>query len=152
MGDNYLPPLISNPSSTNSTNSTTMSSSSSNSPQTHEPNPQSNTNTKTQEELIKKDEEKQDDEDEEECGFCLFMKEGGCRDPFIDWEKCVEQGEKNNEDIAEKCFQVTSALQKCMEAHSDYYAPILQVEKDVEAKVIAEFEKNRESIEQKEEM
>ncbi|KAH0759685.1 hypothetical protein KY290_023178 [Solanum tuberosum] len=131
-----------------------MSSSSSNSSQTQEPNPQSNTNTKTQEEIIKKDEEKQDEEEEEEeeCGFCLFMKEGGCRDPFIDWEKCVEQGEKNNEDIAEKCFEVTSALQKCMEAHSDYYAPILQVEKDVEAKVIAEFEKNRESIEQKEEM
>lgn len=126
--------------------------SSSNSPQTHEPNPHSDTNLETQQEILEKDtifEEKQDEE-EEECGFCLFMKEGGCRDPFTDWEKCVDQGEKNNEDIVEKCFQVTSALQKCMEAHSDYYAPILHVEKDVEAKVIAEFEKNRESVELKE--
>ncbi|XP_015072947.1 uncharacterized protein LOC107017191 [Solanum pennellii] len=148
MGDNYLPPSISNP------NSTIMSSSSSsNSSQTHEPNLQSNTNTETQEEIIKKDEEKQDEEEEEEeCGFCLFMKEGGCRESFIDWEKCVEPGENNNEDIAEKCFEVTSALQKCMEAHSDYYAPILLVEKYVEAKVIAESEKNTESIEQKEEL
>ncbi|TMX02897.1 hypothetical protein EJD97_019337 [Solanum chilense] len=147
MGDNYLPPSISNP------NSTTMSSSSSsNSSQTHEPNLQSNTNTETQEEIIKKDEEKQDEEEEEECGFCLFMKEGGCRESFIDWEKCVEPGDNNNEDIAEKCFEVTSALQKCMEAHSDYYAPILLVEKYVEAKVIAESQKNTESIDQKEEL
>ncbi|XP_010319450.2 uncharacterized protein [Solanum lycopersicum] len=146
MGDNYLPPSISNP------NSTIMSSSSSsNSSQTHEPNLQSNTNTETQEEIIKKDEEKQDEEEEEECGFCLFMKEGGCREAFIDWEKCVEPGENNNEDIAEKCIEVTSALQKCMEAHSDYYAPILLVEKYVEAKVIAESE-NTESIDQKEEL
>ncbi|OIT05608.1 PREDICTED: uncharacterized protein LOC109244400 [Nicotiana attenuata] len=144
------------------------SSSSSESPQTHEPNPQSNTvpqiktlktenNLETQEQIPQKDtlleekeEKKDEDEEEGECGFCLYMKAGGCKDPFTEWEKCVEEGEKNKEDIAEKCFEVTSALQKCMEAHSDYYAPILQVEKDIEAKVIKEREKeltdNKESV------
>ncbi|KAL2226169.1 uncharacterized protein LOC105159991 [Sesamum indicum] len=66
---------------------------------------------------------------EGECGFCLFMKGGGCIETFIEWEKCVEEGEKNKEDIVEKCFQATAALKKCMEAHSDYYAPLLQAEK-----------------------
>ncbi|KAK4371055.1 hypothetical protein RND71_010530 [Anisodus tanguticus] len=108
--------------------------SSSKSPQTHEQIPENDTVS----------ESKVEKQEEEECGFCIFMKEGGCKDPFTEWEKCVEQGEKNKEDIVEKCFQVTSALQKCMEAHSDYYAPILQVEKDVESKVIAEFHKNKE--------
>ncbi|XP_059310208.1 uncharacterized protein LOC132061396 [Lycium ferocissimum] len=136
MGDLLFPPSFSNPS--NSTNSNTMSSSKS--PQTQQHIPEKDT-TNLESKVEKQDEEKE----EEECGFCLFMKEGGCRDTFTEWEKCVEQGEKNKEDIVEKCFQVTSALQKCMEAHSEYYAPILQVEKDVEAKVIAEFEKNKES-------
>ncbi|XP_009767550.1 uncharacterized protein [Nicotiana sylvestris] len=143
-------------------------SSSSKSPQTHEPNPQSNTvpqtktlktenNLETQEQIPEKNtlleekvEKEDEDEEEGECGFCLYMKAGGCKDSFTEWEKCVEEGENNKEDIAEKCFEVTSALQKCMEAHSDYYAPILQVEKDIEAKVIKEREKeltdNKESV------
>ncbi|KAL9246368.1 hypothetical protein vseg_019912 [Gypsophila vaccaria] len=70
-----------------------------------------------------------EDEDEGECGFCLFMKGGGCKDVFVAWEKCVEEGEKKNEDIADKCFEVTSNLKKCMEAHSEYYDPILRAEK-----------------------
>ncbi|KAK4715124.1 hypothetical protein R3W88_013462 [Solanum pinnatisectum] len=82
----------------------------------------------------------EEEEEEGECGFCLFMKGGGCKDSFIDWEKCIEEGEKNKEDIVEKCFEVTSALKKCMEVHSDYYAPILQAEKAAEA----ELEKQKE--------
>ncbi|KAL1556669.1 hypothetical protein AAHA92_12260 [Salvia divinorum] len=71
-------------------------------------------------------------EDEEgECGFCLFRKAGGCRETFTDWEKCVEEGEKNKEDIVEKYVQATSALRKCMEAHSDYYAPLLDAKEAV---------------------
>nr|GMD27443.1 transcription elongation factor spt5 [Ipomoea batatas] len=90
--------------------------------------------------LEKSDQESQEEIPEEECGFCLFMKGGGCRDPFTEWEKCVEEGEKNKEDIVEKCFEVTSALKKCMEAHSGYYAPILQVEKAAEAEALKELE------------
>ncbi|TMW99632.1 hypothetical protein EJD97_002259 [Solanum chilense] len=83
----------------------------------------------------------EEEEEEGECGFCLFMKGGGCRDSFIDWEKCIEEGEKNKEDIVEKCFEVTSALRKCMEVHSDYYAPILQAEKAAGAELEKEKEK-----------
>lgn len=64
--------------------------------------------------------------EEGECGFCLFMKGSGCKDAFIDWEKCIEEAEKNKEDMVEKWFQATAALKKCMEAHLDYYEPILR--------------------------
>ncbi|KAJ8569971.1 hypothetical protein K7X08_006548 [Anisodus acutangulus] len=69
------------------------------------------------------------------------MKSGGCKDSFIEWEKCIEEGEKNKEDIVEKCFEVTSALKKCMEAHSDYYAPVLQAEKAAREDLEKENEK-----------
>ncbi|KAK2982927.1 hypothetical protein RJ640_006341 [Escallonia rubra] len=85
-----------------------------------------------------------DDEEEGECGFCLFMKGGGCKDTFIEWEKCIEEGEKNKEDIVEKCFQATSALKKCMEAHEDYYYPILKAEKVAEEEAAKELEKDKE--------
>jgi hypothetical protein len=32
-------------------------------------------------------------EEEGECGFCLFMKDGGCKEEFVAWEKCVEDAE-----------------------------------------------------------
>lgn len=83
----------------------------------------------------------EEEEEEGECGFCLFMKGGGCRDSFMDWEKCIEEAEKNKEDIVEKCFEVTGALKKCMEAHADYYAPILKAEKVAEEEAIIELEK-----------
>ncbi|XP_042005576.1 uncharacterized protein LOC121755738 [Salvia splendens] len=86
----------------------------------------------------------EEEEEEGECGFCLFMKAGGCRETFTDWEKCVEEGEKNKEDIVEKCVQATSALRKCMEAHSDYYAPLLDAEEAV-MKQIEEEEKSDDS-------
>ncbi|XP_057810809.1 uncharacterized protein LOC131025182 [Salvia miltiorrhiza] len=85
-----------------------------------------------------------EEEEEGECGFCLFMKAGGCRETFTDWEKCVEEGEKNKEDIVEKCFQATSALRKCMEAHSDYYAPLLEAEEAAVKQLEAEKEKETE--------
>ncbi|XP_009592887.1 uncharacterized protein LOC107778200 [Nicotiana tabacum] len=107
-------------------------------------------NTETQEENGEKDkdtnleEEEEEEEEEGECGFCLFMKGGGCKDTFTEWEKCIEEGEKNKEDIVDKCFEVTSALKKCMEAHSDYYAPILQAEKAAEAELNKELDKEKE--------
>ncbi|RAL37624.1 hypothetical protein DM860_000318 [Cuscuta australis] len=84
--------------------------------------------------------EEEDEEEKGECGFCLFMKGGGCRETFIGWEKCVDEGEKNNEDIVEKCFKETYALKKCMEAHEDYYGPLLVAEKEAEAEAIRELE------------
>ncbi|XP_042485646.1 uncharacterized protein LOC122065888 [Macadamia integrifolia] len=85
-------------------------------------------------------EENGEDEEEGECGFCLFMKGGGCKDEFIAWENCIEAAEKNDEDIVEKCFEVTSLLKKCMEAHPDYYEPVLKAEKAAEKEASKEMD------------
>ncbi|GAA0149278.1 hypothetical protein LIER_36897 [Lithospermum erythrorhizon] len=87
-----------------------------------------------------------EEEEEGECGFCLFMKAGGCRETFIDWEKCVDEGEKNKEDIVEKCHNVTKALKQCMEANPQHYGPILEAEKAAEMEVIKELEKEKEGV------
>lgn len=72
-------------------------------------------------------------EEEGECGFCLFMKGGGCREEFVGWEKCVEDAEKAGDDVVERCYEVTAALHKCMEAHAEYYHPILSAERAMAA-------------------
>ncbi|OAY63732.1 hypothetical protein ACMD2_17764 [Ananas comosus] len=74
-------------------------------------------------------EEEEEEEEEAECGFCLFMKEGGCKDPFIAWEECVKGAENSGEDVVEKCAKATVLLKKCMDAHADYYEPLLRAEK-----------------------
>ncbi|CAL9180980.1 unnamed protein product [Musa hybrid cultivar] len=73
-------------------------------------------------------EAEEEEEEEAECGFCLFMKGGGCKDAFIAWEKCVDDAEKSQEDIVDRCSEVTGLLRKCMDAHADYYEPILRAE------------------------
>ncbi|KAJ4963832.1 hypothetical protein NE237_023771 [Protea cynaroides] len=85
-------------------------------------------------------EEDGEHEEEGECAFCLFMKGGGCRDEFIAWENCIEEAGKNEEDIVEKCFEVTRLLKKCMEAHSDYYEPVLKAEKAAEEETSKEMD------------
>lgn len=102
-------------------------------------NPNQEQETQNQEQEIQLEEQ----EEEGECGFCLFMKGGECKETFINWEKCIEEGEKNNEDIVEKCYEVTSALKKCMEANQDYYGVILQAEKDVEQQAINQLEQEK---------
>lgn len=87
--------------------------------------------------------EGEEEEEEGECGFCLYMKGGGCKDSFVEWEKCVEEAERNKEDVVEKCFQVTSTLRKCMEAHADYYEPILRAEKAAQEEATKELEKEK---------
>ncbi|XP_019420491.1 PREDICTED: transcriptional regulator Myc-like isoform X2 [Lupinus angustifolius] len=91
------------------------------------------------------EEEEEEEEEEGECGFCLYMKSGGCKDEFIDWEKCIEEAEKNKEDLVEKCAKATAVLKQCMDSHSDYYEPILRAEKDAEKKAIDELEKEKEA-------
>ncbi|KAJ6850552.1 uncharacterized protein M6B38_263435 [Iris pallida] len=78
-------------------------------------------------------------EEEAECGFCLFMKGGGCKDAFVTWEKCIKEAEKSEEDIADKCFDITQKLKLCVDEHADYYAPILDAEKSM-AKAVSEAE------------
>jgi hypothetical protein len=75
------------------------------------------------------------EEEQAECGFCLFMKGGGCKDEFVAWEKCVEEAEAAGAsvDVVERCQDVTAALRKCMDAHADYYEPILRAERAMAA-------------------
>lgn len=68
------------------------------------------------------------------------MKGGGCKDAFVAWEKCVEDAERDKEDIAEKCFEITSKLKQCMDAHADYYEPILSAEKAMADSITEEVE------------
>ncbi|MFS7895766.1 hypothetical protein Hanom_Chr00s003388g01712261 [Helianthus anomalus] len=124
-----------------------MSSSQSDEPQNPSPDP--TTKTPDQESTVpsptNENNQEHEEEEEGECGFCLFMKGGGCKEVFINWENCIEEGEKNKENIVDKCFDVTSALKKCMEAHSDYYAPILQAEKAAEQEAINQLNKEKEA-------
>ncbi|KAL8224469.1 hypothetical protein R6Q57_019944 [Mikania cordata] len=110
-------------------------------PKTQNPNQES-----TDPLIINNENANQEIEEEGECVFCLFMKGGECRETFINWEKCVEEGEKNNEDIVNKCFEATSALKKCMEAHQDYYGVILQAEKDAEQQVSDQLDREKEHV------
>ena len=75
------------------------------------------------------------EEEQGECGFCLFMKGGGCKEEFVAWEKCVEEAEAETDgvDVVERCQDVTAALRKCMDAHPDYYEPILRAERAMAA-------------------
>ncbi|OEL21478.1 hypothetical protein BAE44_0017506 [Dichanthelium oligosanthes] len=77
-------------------------------------------------------------EEEGECGFCLFMKAGGCKDAFVAWEECVEAAQKEGTDMVERCHEVTYNLKTCMDAHADYYAPVLQAEQAVNERAEAE--------------
>ncbi|KAG9147625.1 hypothetical protein Leryth_015700 [Lithospermum erythrorhizon] len=49
----------------------------------------------------------------------MVMRGGGCKEQFVEFEKCMEEGEKNNEDVVEKCYSVTTAWKVCMDAHAD---------------------------------
>ncbi|CAN6165179.1 unnamed protein product [Urochloa humidicola] len=82
--------------------------------------------------------EVQEEEEEGECGFCLFMKAGGCKDAFVAWEECVEAAQKEGTDMVERCHEVTANLKTCMDAHADYYAPVLQAEQAVNERAEAE--------------
>uniref|UniRef100_A0A0E0EEJ8 GCK domain-containing protein n=1 Tax=Oryza meridionalis TaxID=40149 RepID=A0A0E0EEJ8_9ORYZ len=74
----------------------------------------------------------EEEEEEGECGFCLFMKGGGCNEAFVAWEDCVEAaGKEEGSDMVERCFEVTANLKRCMDAHADYYAPVLRAEQAV---------------------
>ncbi|KAG2631719.1 translation initiation factor IF-2-like [Panicum virgatum] len=77
------------------------------------------------------------EEEEGECGFCLFMKAGGCKDAFVAWEECVEAAQKEGADMVERCHEATANLKACMDAHADYYAPVLQAEQAVNERAAA---------------
>ncbi|CAF2048748.1 BnaA09g38300D [Brassica napus] len=58
---------------------------------------------------------------------------------------CVEEAKKKKEDIVTKCREVSTTLCECVDAHFDYYEPILIVAKvfEEETKKEMEAEKNK---------
>ena len=102
-------------------------------PQPQEPVPEA-----AAENAVKAEGEEEEEEEEGECGFCLFMKAGGCRDTFVAWEECVEAAQKDGDDMVERCHEATANLKKCMDAHADYYAPLLRAEEAVNERAEAE--------------
>jgi mitochondrial intermembrane space import and assembly protein 40 len=73
----------------------------------------------------------EDDDEDETCGFCKFMKAGGCRQTFIDWSNCVDKERDAGSDFTEECRDKTLALRECMLAHAEYYAPMLEEEEEM---------------------
>lgn len=61
-----------------------------------------------------------DEEEEGECGVCLYMKAGHCKESFIAFQKCLD----DEEDLS-KCVPLFLGLRKCMQEHSDYYERML---------------------------
>jgi len=77
-------------------------------------------------------------EEEETCGFCIFMKGGGCKEAFEAWSECVDgERDKDDADFTETCRSATLALRECMLAHKDYYQPLLdEEEREVDAQTV----------------
>ncbi|KAG2493759.1 hypothetical protein HYH03_007981 [Edaphochlamys debaryana] len=69
-----------------------------------------------------KDEE---EEDEEECGWCKWMKAGGCKEPFQVWLDCVDAVKAEGREDVESCSAIMGPLWECMERNKEYYAPQL---------------------------
>jgi hypothetical protein len=84
-----------------------------------------------------------------ECPFCTYMKGGGCKDEFVEWEKCIEVAEAEGGDIVERCSKATTALRECMDKYPVYYEPILSAERrmseDMEAAVKEEAQASQAS-------
>ncbi|KAF0907468.1 hypothetical protein E2562_017401 [Oryza meyeriana var. granulata] len=60
------------------------------------------------------------------------MKGGGCKEAFVAWEECVETAREESSDMVERCFEATANLKRCMDAHADYYVPVLRAEQALE--------------------
>ncbi|CAA7039255.1 unnamed protein product [Microthlaspi erraticum] len=55
-----------------------------------------------------------------------FTEGGECKDLIIDYIACKNEAEEKNEDSFTKCKHVREMLDKCYDAHSDYYSPIYE--------------------------
>ncbi|KAG2447504.1 hypothetical protein HYH02_007429 [Chlamydomonas schloesseri] len=69
--------------------------------------------------------EQPEGEEEEECGWCKWMKAGGCKEPFQVWLDCVDAVKAEGREDVESCASVMGPLWECMERHKEYYAPQL---------------------------
>mmetsp|Transcript_10964 Transcript_10964/g.22849 ORF Transcript_10964/g.22849 Transcript_10964/m.22849 type:complete len:144 (-) Transcript_10964:848-1279(-) len=70
--------------------------------------------------------------EDETCGFCKFMKAGPCGTVFKSWELCIDKHREDKTDFVESCLEPTKLLKECMERNPEYYAPVLDLEKEGE--------------------
>ncbi|CAE5957310.1 unnamed protein product [Arabidopsis arenosa] len=74
------------------------------------------------------DQTKEGDAEREEIleeKFLAFMKGGGCEEQCTALRDCFLEAEKNKEDVDIKCAGVQAMWFNCMDAHSDYFEPVL---------------------------
>ncbi|XP_047085520.1 uncharacterized protein LOC124696904 [Lolium rigidum] len=64
------------------------------------------------------------EEEQDECPFCVYMKGGGCKEEFVEWEKCVEEADVDGGNVVKRCGKVMAALGRCMENYPDYYTSV----------------------------
>eukprot|EP00210_Caulerpa_lentillifera_P007149 g6839.t1 len=103
---------------------------------------------------LETEEEEEEEEEEETCGFCKFMKAGGCKKSFVKWMDCVDTEKAKGNAFVETCMTQIQDLRECMLAHEDYYRPMLEEEQslmddteDVDDEVENETtEKNEEEV------
>ncbi|GAB2220330.1 hypothetical protein Droror1_Dr00007975 [Drosera rotundifolia] len=105
-------------------------------PQNPNPNPpardadpntlDSPTPSPSNEQNAEKAEEGGEEEEDGECAFCIYMKGGGCKESFTEFEKCISGIDKDDGDLAAKCGEVMGRLRWCMEANKEYYRVMLK--------------------------
>ncbi|KAI8108654.1 hypothetical protein M9435_005071 [Picochlorum sp. BPE23] len=91
----------------------------------------------------------EEEEEEETCGFCIFMKGGGCKEAFEAWSACVDAERSADNDFTETCKEATIALRECMLANKEYYAPLLEEEEREMERQQQEKEEEEEEEEEK---
>mmetsp|Transcript_6613 Transcript_6613/g.11258 ORF Transcript_6613/g.11258 Transcript_6613/m.11258 type:complete len:142 (-) Transcript_6613:276-701(-) len=62
-------------------------------------------------------------EDPNECGWCKWMKAGGCKSEFEVWLKCVDDVRDAGRADVESCSAIMAPLWDCMQKNADYYEP-----------------------------
>lgn len=94
---------------------------------------------------------KEGSEEEGECGFCLFMKAGECRDSFIEWENSCSNPKidgffDQNPEYSDECVELWTALNECMQAHADYYGPLLNLQKAAGKDAVEGFDQKKDAV------
>ncbi|CAH2037353.1 unnamed protein product [Thlaspi arvense] len=86
-------------------------------------------------------ETKRDEAEDEEVleRFCNFMKAGACKEPVKHLEDCMEKVDSVTTHRITRCKEHLPILKKCMDAHIDYYEPILAIFKAAEDYIINEI-------------
>ncbi|GMH42982.1 hypothetical protein BSKO_10904 [Bryopsis sp. KO-2023] len=83
-----------------------------------------------EENAVVRDDDDDEEEEEETCGFCIYMKGGGCKQEFVAWMECVDREKEGGGDYVEECIPPMQALRECMLANPDYYGPMLEEEEN----------------------